>query len=138
MKRAGVVLTALLVAACSVRPMATPQRSLGPGERWVPIASWTTPGGQQVLCAGGGFAEAIRLRGSPDDPRLVWMVDAGGTRTELAWPVGYSARFTPQLELLDNSGRVVGRQGTLVVGGCQTADHGVMAVELENAPPAAT
>lgn len=138
MKRAAFVLTALLVVACTVQPMATPQRTLGPGERWVPIADWTTPGGQQVLCAGGGFPGVIRLRGSPDDPRLVWMVDADGTRTELAWPVGYSAKFGPELELLDNSGRVVGRQGSLVVGGCQTADHGVMSVELENSPPAAT
>lgn len=138
MKRSALLFAVLLVAACSSRPAPTPQRTLGPGERWVPIANWTTSGGQQVLCAGGGFPGVIRLRGSPDDPRLVWMVDAGGARTDLAWPVGYSARFTPELELLDNSARVVGRQGSLVVGGCQTADHGVMSVELENPPPAAT
>jgi hypothetical protein len=129
---------AVLVAACSSRPAATPQRSLGPGERRVPTVNLTTPEGQQLLCAGGGFVEEVRLRGSPDDPRLVWMVDRDGARTDLAWPVGYSAPFTPDLELLDNSGRVVGRQGSLVVGGCETADPGVMWVDLENSPPAAT
>lgn len=35
-----------------------------------------------------------------------------GKREELEWPVGYSARFTPALELLDAHGNVVGIEGS--------------------------
>ena len=42
------------------------------------------------------------------------MSDDAGERTELAWPVGYSARFVPDLELLDASGRVVARGASVV------------------------
>lgn len=40
---------------------------------------------------------------------------------ELLWPAGYSARFDPALELLDEHGRVIGREGDPIVGGCPTA-----------------
>ncbi len=33
---------------------------------------------------------------------------------DLVWPAGFSARFAPNLELLDPSGAVVGRQGDLI------------------------
>jgi hypothetical protein len=63
------------------------------------------------------------------------MVYPNGARTDLSWPVGYSARFVPTLEVLDGSGRVVGRDGTLVTGGCSTQEPGVMFVELESVAP---
>jgi hypothetical protein len=46
----------LAIAGCSGTPPATPTRSLGPGEGWVPVANWSV-GGQTVLCAGGGFVQ---------------------------------------------------------------------------------
>jgi len=58
------------------------------------------------------------LHGLPDDPRLTWMTHQG-QRLELEWPVGYSARFTPQLELLNDQGEVVGHEGSHLDGGCQ-------------------
>lgn len=122
----------LLVAACTGAPQATPSRSLGPGERWVPVANWTAGwfGGGQVLCAGVGYvAGTAILHGSASDARLVWMSRVG-KRVELGWPVGYSARFTPQLELLDDQGVVVGREGSALTGGCGTVDPGVFSVEL--------
>ena len=91
---AALLLTAVL-ASCASRPIPTPSRALGPGERWLPVANWTLPDGSTLLCAGVGFVGDIRLRGAPDDPRLVWMVYPDGSRTDLAWPVGYSARFAP-------------------------------------------
>jgi hypothetical protein len=124
-----------VLAACIARPVPTPSRPLGPGEQWLPVANWTLPSGDTFLCAGGGFVQDIRLRGAPDDPRLVWMVYPDGGRTDLSWPAGYSARFVPTLEVLDGSGRVVGRDGTLVTGGCGTQEPGVMFVELESVAP---
>jgi hypothetical protein len=81
--------------------------------------------------------EKVRLRGSPIDPRLVWMVWPDGHRTELGWPVSYSARFTPQLELLDGNGHVIARDGSRIEGGCSTADPQVMSVDFaaQEAPP---
>jgi hypothetical protein len=114
----------------------TPHRTLGPGEQWVPVAVWVDSSGQaEPLCAGGGFIGDIRLHGSASDPRLVWMTWPEKGRIELAWPVGYSARFTPQLELLDDAGRVVGREGTYVTGGCNIADSKVMSVTLATPSP---
>jgi hypothetical protein len=43
-----------------------------------------------------------------------------GQRYEVEWPVGYSARFTPSLEVLNENGVVVGHEGTQLRGGCQT------------------
>ena len=115
----------LLVTACSAGvterpPEATPTRTLGPGEEWVPVAPDREIGGAPLLCAGTGWVGGGHvLTGSATDPRLVWMM--AGQRYDLEWPVGYSARFTPQLELLNQSGVVVGREGTELIGGCEMA-----------------
>jgi hypothetical protein len=129
--RVIVVTALLLVAACAA---ATPTRPLGPGEQWVPVANWKAgPFGPELLCAGTGWVPPGALHGSANDPRLVWVTRGAGTRRlEVGWPLGYSARFTPQLELLDAAGSVVGHEGTAVGGGCLTADADVWSVELAN------
>lgn len=109
------------LAGCGSEPTPTPSRALGPGEHWLPVADW----GDNTLCAGGGYPDEPRLHGAPDDPRLAWMIRSNGTRTELAWPVGFSAHFTPTLQVLDDRGRVVASEGSIVQGGCGTADPGV-------------
>ena len=53
------------------------------------------------------------------------MVRSDGARTELGWPVGSSARFTPTPQVLDDHGRVIASEGSIVQGGCGTADPGV-------------
>lgn len=125
------LIAALMVTACAGPSAQTPTRSLEPGEQRVPVANWTAGlVGGPVLCAGVGYPSATAiLHGSATDPRLVWMSRLA-KRVELGWPVGYSARFTPQLELLDEHGVVVGREGSILVGGCETADAGVFSVEL--------
>ncbi len=123
----------VLVAACdnSIHerpPEATPTRALGPGEQWVPFAPIREIAGGLVQCAGTGWSGAGHLlTGSPTDPRLAWM--NAGDRQELEWPVGYSARFTPQLELLNEDGVVVGYEGTELAGGCEMAP-GIWQVDL--------
>ena len=68
-------------------------------------------------CLGVGLD--VALRGDEADPRVVWAADrVTGDRVELLWPVGYRARFGPTLEVLDERGRVVGREGDLIIGGC--------------------
>jgi hypothetical protein len=55
------------------------------------------------------------LTGSPLDPRIAWL-EPGGAR--LVWPAGFSARFTPRLEIVDRDGSVVMREGEQVSGAC--------------------
>lgn len=107
------------VASCSATAGLRP---LGQGERWLPAGQWERDG-ERFLCGGGGFVD-VTLRGSPDDPRLAWGSSPRG-RMELSWPVGYSARFRPLVEVLDESGRVVMREGDPVPGGCVLAEPNV-------------
>jgi hypothetical protein len=140
----AVVVVLLLLAACNAEPRPTTAptaaptnvpltgRTPGPGEVAVPIERWEPVNGVPVACGGVGFVGEYRLHGAANDPRVVWMTQPDGTRAELAWPVGYSARFTPDLELLDDMGEVVGREGSLVTGGCRTpAGADVWWIELE-------
>ena len=76
------------------------------------LASWT--GG----CRGVGV-EAT-LHGNLSDPRITWLTGSTGQRMDIVWPPGYSARFTPNLEVLDGNGNVVFREGSTVTGGCVT------------------
>ena len=63
------------------------------------------------------------LRGDPDDPRVAWgehqtRVNHVVLRKELVWPPGYTARFTPELEILDASHQIRFVAGDLIEGGC--------------------
>ena len=59
------------------------------------------------------------LRGSASDPHVMWMVDRRtGERVEIIWPAGYHARDDFGLEILDDSGTFVGKEGDLVTGAC--------------------
>lgn len=66
-----------------------------------------------------GIGLDATLAGSPADPRVAWLVvTRNGGRLEIVWPPGFSARFTPHLEVLDASGRTVFRAGDKIAGGC--------------------
>jgi len=69
-------------------------------------------------CRGVGFDGHIT--GSPADPRLAWLVGNGGRRRDIIWPPGYTARFSPGLEILDEKGDIAFRDGDAVSGGCTT------------------
>jgi hypothetical protein len=70
-------------------------------------------------CRGVGLDGHVT--GDPFDPRLAWVIhDDGGGRIDVIWPPGYTARFTPRLEVLDEQGAVAYRDGDPVSGGCTT------------------
>ena len=126
-------LIVIVLASCGSvpAPLATPNRTLGPGERWLPVANFGSSG----LCAGGGTVGDVRLHGAADDPHQAWMILPDGRRTELAWQAGYSARFTPNLEVLDDHGQSVAVEGSLVTGTCSTADPGVVLPDFTTPAP---
>ena len=71
-------------------------------------------------CAGVGYLGAV-LHGSPTDPRIAWLQFAKAGRREIVFPLGYIARFAPQLEILNAEGAVVGHEGDAIDGGCVTS-----------------
>ena len=128
--RAGSLILALIVAGCA-SPSPSPVRSLGAGEITVPTFS-------QDLCAGGGFIQELRLRGDSADPRVVWLENAAGERTDVAWLPGSSARFAPDLEILDPAGQVIAREGAIATGGCGTGAADVWYVDFTTPAPDVT
>ncbi len=127
----ALLICAALVAGCSSEPSPTPP----PTERVRPDGSialpgWTpppVPSGIPVACGGVGF-EAV-LHGDPDDPRVTWLESIrNAQRIDVIWPAGYSARFSPELEVLDEGGGVAMRGGDPVDGGCVTGDPDVFLV----------
>ena len=70
-----------------------------------------------TVCGGIGINDGT-LRGDPHDPRVAWL-DLGGPGTmDLVFPTGFTARFTPRLEILDANGQVRFRDGSAITGGC--------------------
>jgi hypothetical protein len=89
--------------------------SFGPNRALPASLSWR--GG----CSMGVGRDAI-LHGSYADPQVTWATDNGtGARVELLWPLGYTARFDPDLEVADASGVVIGHEGDLIIGSCTMA-----------------
>jgi hypothetical protein len=123
----GAILGMLVLAACGTStgtsPALTPSTSvasLSPGELPLPTPPFVN--NPPDICAGVGISAL--LRGDAHDPVLTWVEDTTThTRRDVVWPVGYRARFTPRLQVLDASGAVVLRESDLIAGTCgSTAD----------------
>jgi hypothetical protein len=65
-----------------------------------------------------GLGVEATLEGDEADPRVAWLVHESGDETRLVWPPGWSARFAPSLEILDDRGRVRMRAGDHVSNAC--------------------
>jgi hypothetical protein len=91
----------------------SPRPSLSGGLYALPTSNYLAGG----TCGGVGL-DAV-LRGSPTDPRIAWLEQSfDKARAEVTWPAGYRARFDPKLEILDENGNVVLRDGDAVTGAC--------------------
>lgn len=60
-----------------------------------------------------------------------------GSRRELVWLAGTSARFAPELEVIGPDGVVIAHEGSLVTGGCPVDDPNVLYVEFQTPSPRA-
>jgi hypothetical protein len=102
-RRAALIVALVVLAGCATtRPLPT-------------VA--TDNGG----CRGVGLD--AHIAGNASDPRLVWLVGAQGRRIDVIWPPGFTAVFSPKVEVLDAGGGVVYRQGDPVDGGCVTGPN---------------
>jgi len=107
-----VVLPVGLAAACGA-----PQPSSTPSPVPTPAVVLPTVHELGHACAGVNLDAA--LAGDPTDPRVAWLKpDGAPNRIEIVFPPGFSARFSPHLEILDAVGVVVAREGDHIDGGC--------------------
>jgi hypothetical protein len=109
----GAVLTSTILAGC-----ATPAPSPTPSPTRAALVYALPVGEAGGACAGVGLDKAT-LTGDPSDPKVVWLATPSGRR-DVLFPPGFTARFTPRLEVLNGNGDVVAREGTVVTGGCVT------------------
>ena len=58
-----------------------------------------------------------------------------GSRKELVWSAGTSARFAPELEVIGPDGKVIAGEGSLITGGCPLGDPDVLFVEFPTPSP---
>jgi hypothetical protein len=63
------------------------------------------------------------------------MTFENGSRRELVWLAGTSARFAPELEVVGPEGNVIAHEGSLVTGGCPVGDPNVLYVEFQTPSP---
>lgn len=78
-----------------------------------------------ILCTASGVVPDVEgyLRGDPADTAWpVWLEAADGHRLYVLWPPGFSVRFTPEPELLDEHGTVVLADGAALELGQVGAD----------------
>jgi hypothetical protein len=108
------------VSAASGSFPPSPRPSLTGGLFALPTTNWLAGG----ICAGVGLVDAF-LHGSLADPHLAWLEGnfVPSSRREVIWPAGYRARFNPNLEVLDETGNVVLRDGDAVRGACNTSGN---------------
>jgi hypothetical protein len=121
-RHARAIVVATVVASLLVVGFGLPVR---PNEYALPTG---LPAWLPTACGGVGLDAVVR--GSPNDPRIAWLENhlampqgvPTTPRLEATWPAGYRARFTPKLEILDNWGNVVLREGDAVTGTCSAGD----------------
>lgn len=72
------------------------------------------------------------LRGDPDATPAVWLESQDHDILRVVWPHGFTARFDPTLELLDERGMVVASEGQTLatVGGQMQPDFDWYACEI--------
>ena len=75
-------------------------------------------------CVGVGF-DPVTLHGEESGPdQLVWVEDSRRREYALVWPPGFSAQFSPLLQVLDADGAVVAVEGdVLELGGTPDPDY---------------
>jgi hypothetical protein len=111
-RRCAVALAlASVVLGCAVPPSPRPTSTFGT----LLLPTLDTRG--NFPCAGVGTV--AELTGDPNDPRVAWVVSSG-KRLDVVFPYGFSARFAPDLEVLDATGVVVARAGDRIDEGCVT------------------
>jgi hypothetical protein len=119
MRYLAALLLSVALTACA-SPAPTPSPTSTSTSSPSPAATLLLPTVAQWDGACRGIGLDATLAGDPSDPRIAWLTASGGQRIDITWPPGYTARFAPDLVVLDASGTIVFREGSTVSGGCTT------------------
>lgn len=65
---------------------------------------------RSIVCLAGPNVSRTVHGDSTGTEGVVW-VDRAGTRFEIRWPAGFTARFSPTVEVVAPSGKVVVKEG---------------------------
>jgi hypothetical protein len=106
----GVVIVLAIITL--LQQPASPFSGLPAGVVRIPTSVMSTD--PDLLCNLGAVVPPLSgvLRGDKaDEAWPVWLTDAGGRDIYVRWPSGWSARFDPAVELLDERGRVAASAG---------------------------
>lgn len=121
---AAIVLLAVGVAVLRLGGFAP-----GPGQTASPVSPAPQPSGTPVagfvlptwptpiehgLCPAAHMGRVTLRSDRTSSTAAIYVESFGGERRSILWPYGFSARFTPDLELLNERGEVVAREGDLM------------------------
>jgi hypothetical protein len=101
----------ILIGTPQAQPNSSPSAPFIPPTQALPTLEFSLG-----ACRGVGLDAT--LTGDPTDPRVAWLIGTDGRRQEIVWPPGLTARFDPELQVLDRSGAIVFRAGDHIDGGC--------------------
>jgi hypothetical protein len=103
--RAGILLAVLLAAGCSSSAAKVVTIPTEP----------SPPAGQVDLCPTAAFTP-FTLAGDPAKSPPVWGINSFGDVFAITWPTGFTARFSPGLQIIDPTGAVVATGGVVITG----------------------
>lgn len=112
--RATAPVLALLLAGCGASGTLPTPTAFPSGQNVFALPSSEFAGG---TCAGTGLLNA-KVAGDPTDPRIVWLDFKDFPDRNIIFPPGYTAWFTPNLEVHDAAGVVVLHGGDAIEGTC--------------------
>ena len=94
-----------------------------------------SPEQDQAFCAGYTLIEAT-VRADPASPGNPWLEVPDGTRYEVIWPIGYSARLADRVELVNSGGAVEAREGDVLrnLDVCPIQDRLLLVRSLKQVP----
>lgn len=102
--RAGLLFVTILVAVSCSAPSGAVVK--------VPNAP-SPPAGQLDLCPAAALTP-FTLGGDPTKSPSVWGINSFGHVFAITWPAGFTARFSPNLQIVDPSGAVVATGGVVI------------------------
>lgn len=100
-------LVLVVVAASGCRTGSTPVATGTAGEPLPTLGGWPLP--SNVACGGVELGPSLTLEGSASDG--VYALLGGSQHVPTQWPPGYTAQFSPSLQVRNPAGTVVASAG---------------------------